>query len=56
MRDLFEMLQSPAFCAQLGYGVLEVAVAYLFPELKPLFRHLQQQAQQEQQQQQGGAA
>lgn len=41
MRDLFDMLQSPTFCAQLGYGVMEVAVAHLFPELKPLFRSLQ---------------
>jgi sorting nexin-13 len=41
MRDLFDMLQSPAFCQQLGYGVLEIAVVHLFPELKPLFRTLQ---------------
>ena len=35
------MLQSPTFCLQLGYGVLEIAIVHLFPELKPLFRSLQ---------------
>ncbi|KAL4430932.1 hypothetical protein ABPG75_006188 [Micractinium tetrahymenae] len=41
MRDLFGMLQSSAFCYQLGYGCLEVALVHLFPELKSLFRTLQ---------------
>lgn len=41
MRDLFEMLQSPTFSSQLGYGVLEIALVHLLPELKPLFRTLQ---------------
>lgn len=41
MRDLFAMLQLPAFCCHLGYGVLEICIVHLFPELKPLFRTLQ---------------
>ena len=41
MQDLFDMLQSPTFCSQVGYGVLEIAVVHLFPELKSLFRTLQ---------------
>lgn len=41
MRDLFGMLQSPVFCSQLGYGVLECVAAHLFPELQPLFKHMQ---------------
>ena len=41
MPDMFDMLQSPTFCSQVGYGVLEIAVVHLFPELKSLFRTLQ---------------
>ena len=41
MQDLFEMLQSPTFDMQLGYGLLEIGVIALFPELKPLFLQLE---------------
>lgn len=41
VRDLYDMLQSPTFCHQLGYGVLEVCIVHLVPELKALFRTLQ---------------
>lgn len=32
MLDLFEMMQSPTFCAQMGYTVVEVVLGALFPE------------------------
>ena len=41
MQDLFEMLQSRTFDLQLGYGLMEIAVLHLFPELKPLFLQLE---------------
>ncbi|EFN59116.1 hypothetical protein CHLNCDRAFT_137916 [Chlorella variabilis] len=40
-RDLFDMLQSQTYCHHLGYGMLEIAMVHLFPELKSLFRTLQ---------------
>lgn len=41
MEDLFEMMQSLTFVQQLGYGILEILVVHLVPELKPLFRQLE---------------
>lgn len=42
VQDLFDMIQSPTFVLQLGYGVLEILVVNTFPELKTLFRGLEQ--------------
>ena len=36
------MMQSPTFVLQLGYGILEILVVNLFPELKALFRGLEE--------------
>lgn len=43
MEDVFRMLQSPTFVLQLGYGLLEILVVHLLPELKPLFRSLERE-------------
>ena len=37
MRDALDMLQSQTFVMQLAYGLLEVLLGNLFPELEPLF-------------------
>ena len=37
MRDIHDMLQLPTFLTQIGYGVLEIAVLALYPELKDFF-------------------
>lgn len=42
VQDVFDMLQSPTFVMQLGYGILEILVVNTFPELKTLFRGLEQ--------------
>lgn len=44
VQDLFEMLQSPIFMRQLGYGVLEILVLHLCPEMKELFQDLDQRS------------
>jgi hypothetical protein len=41
VQDLFEMIQSPTFMKQLGYGLLEIAALHLCPELKGLFQKLE---------------
>ncbi len=41
VQDLFDLLQSPTFVLQLGYGILEILAVSAFPELKPLFRQLE---------------
>lgn len=41
MTDLFEMMQSPTFVQQLGYGVLRIALLSFFPELRPLFQQIE---------------
>ena len=45
VEDLYEMMQSPAFMKQLGYGLLEIATLHLCPELKSLFRRLDYDAE-----------
>ena len=40
-QDLFELMQSPTFMRQLGYGLLEIGVLHLCPELKDLFQGLE---------------
>jgi len=40
VEDLYEMIQSPTFMKQLGYGLLEIATLHLCPELKGLFNNL----------------
>ncbi|CAD7702485.1 unnamed protein product [Ostreobium quekettii] len=40
MQDVFDMLQLPTFVTQLGYGVMEIAVLALYPELKDIFRRI----------------
>lgn len=44
VQDLFEMLQSPIFMRQLGYGALEILVLHLCPEMKELFQDLEQRS------------
>ena len=44
VQDLYEMMQSPTFMRQLGYGVLELVSIHLCPELKGLFHDLEQRA------------
>jgi len=39
--DLYEMMQSPTFMRQLGYGVLEIGALHLCPELKEMFHNLE---------------
>ncbi len=41
MTDLFEMMQSPTFVQQLGYGVLRILLLSFFPELRPLFQQIE---------------
>ena len=41
MGDLYELLQSPVLLRQVGYGLAEVVVAGLFPELKGLVLEVQ---------------
>ena len=41
VQDLYEMIQSPTFMRQLGYGLLEIAALHLCPELKGLFQSLE---------------
>ena len=41
IHDLYEMLQSPIFVRQLGYGLLEIIGLHLCPELKGLFQRLE---------------
>mmetsp|Transcript_13710 Transcript_13710/g.41406 ORF Transcript_13710/g.41406 Transcript_13710/m.41406 type:complete len:1265 (+) Transcript_13710:304-4098(+) len=41
VQDIFDLLQSPTFLLQLGYGILEILAVSAFPELKPLFRQLE---------------
>jgi len=37
MADLHDMMQSEVFMHQLGYGMLELVLFYVFPELKAMF-------------------
>eukprot|EP00803_Ostreobium_quekettii_P004985 evm.model.scf_463.2 EVM.evm.TU.scf_463.2 scf_463:20967-31329(+) len=37
IQDLYDMLQLPTFMTQLGYGVVEIVVLALYPELEDLF-------------------
>lgn len=37
MQDVYDMLQLPTFMTQMGYGVLEIVVLALFPELRDVF-------------------
>jgi sorting nexin-13 len=39
--DLWELMQSPTFMRQLGYGALEVVSLHLCPELKGMFAALE---------------
>ena len=41
VQDLYEMMQSPSFIKQLGYGILEIVTLHLCPDLKDLFRQLE---------------
>jgi sorting nexin-13 len=41
VQDIFDMLQSPTFVLQLGYGILEICCVNLFPEMKALFRQME---------------
>lgn len=41
VQDLYELMQSPTFMRQLGYGLLEIGVLHLCPELKDLFQGLE---------------
>ena len=38
MRDLLDLLQSQTFVAHLGYGLLEILLTHMLPELEPLLR------------------
>lgn len=41
VQDIFDMMQSPTFVLQLGYGVLEILCVNVFPDMKPLFRQME---------------
>ena len=41
VQDVFDMMQSPTFVMQLGYGVLEILTVNVFPEMKTIFRSLE---------------
>jgi len=45
MADLHDMMQSEVFMHQLGYGMLELVLFYVFPELKAMFVTLEHGAQ-----------
>ena len=40
MRDIHDMLQLPTFVTQIGYGVLEIGVLALYPELRDFFSRI----------------
>jgi len=44
MKDVYDMLQLPTFVLQIGYGVLEIVLLSLFPELKDLFVKIHREA------------
>lgn len=44
MQDLFDLIQSPTFVQQLGYGLLKIVLLNLLPELRPLFRSIERSA------------
>ena len=39
-QDLYDLLQSPCFTLQIGYGMLDALLAVLYPELQPMLRAL----------------
>ncbi len=41
VQDVFDMMQSPTFVMQLGYGILEILTVNVFPEMKTIFRSLE---------------
>lgn len=44
MKDVYDLLQLPTFVRQIGYGVLEIVLLALFPELKDLFARVHREA------------
>jgi len=44
MKDVYDMIQLPTFVRQIGYGVLEIVLLALFPELKDLFARIHREA------------
>ncbi|GMH39284.1 hypothetical protein BSKO_07182 [Bryopsis sp. KO-2023] len=46
MQDVYDMLQSPTFVMQIGYGVVEVVLLALFPELRDMFARMHREAAQ----------
>lgn len=44
MKDVYDMIQLPTFVRQIGYGVLEIVLLALFPELKDLFARIHKEA------------
>jgi sorting nexin-13 len=40
VKDIYHILQSPTFMAQLGHGMVEILVMHLMPELKPLLEDI----------------
>lgn len=44
MKDVYDMLQLQTFVRQIGYGVLEIVLLALFPELKDLFAKIHKEA------------
>ena len=44
MKDVYDLLQLPTFVRQIGYGVVEIVLLALFPELKDLFAKIHREA------------
>eukprot|EP00210_Caulerpa_lentillifera_P002905 g2773.t1 len=44
MKDVYDMIQLKTFVRQIGYGVLEIGLLALFPELKELFAKIHMEA------------
>lgn len=44
MQDVYDMLQLPTFMTQMGYGVLEIVLLALFPELRDFFARIHREA------------
>lgn len=48
VKDIYDMLQMRTFVKQIGYGVLEIILLALFPELEDLFDKIHNEAKKEQ--------
>ena len=44
MKDVYDLLQLPTFVRQIGYGIVEIVLLALFPELKDLFAKIHREA------------